>query len=609
MKGFVQIVRLLRNYKPQVAGNIFFNVLATLFSLFSLAAVAPFLTILFSSNDITLASPTPEFGVSSDQFLAWANYKLGAFILEYGPAQALLYFCIFIVVVFILKNITRYMTTYYMAPIRIGVIRDVREAMHRKILALHPGYYTEERKGDIVARVTADVNEIETSIISSLEMVFRDPIMIIAYLATMVFMSWQLTLFVLVLLPISGVLISIIGRKLKGASRLGQSKLGEVLSVFDESLGGLRIIQAFNAEEATHKRFKETNDDYYQLMVRLFRRQYLGSPLSEVLSSITLAILIFYGGHLVLDAGRNGFTGEFFITFIVIFSQIITPAKSFSQSYFKIQKGLASVERVNEVLDAEEKIAEPEDPISIDGFRSELRFEGVSFRYGNTKVLSGIDLRVAKGQTVALVGPSGGGKTTLANLLPRFYDVNEGQITIDGVDIRRIPLHELRSLFGIVTQEPILFNDTVANNIRLSKPGATAHEVEEAARVANAYDFIVGLEKGFDTNVGDSGSKLSGGQRQRVSIARAVLRNPPFLILDEATSALDTESERLVQEAISELMKNRTSLVIAHRLSTIQNADLIVVLDGGKIVERGSHEDLLGKAGIYKKLHDLQKFK
>jgi subfamily B ATP-binding cassette protein MsbA len=500
------------------------------------------------------------------------------------------------------------MTLFFMAPIRIGVMRDVRESMHRKVLSLHLGYYSEERKGDIISRVTSDVNEIETSIISSMEMVFRDPILIIAYLSTMFFLSWKLTIFVFILLPISGVIISIIGRKLKGASRLGQSKLGEVLSVFEETLGGLRVIQAFNAQSATHKRFTRSNDDYFSLMVKLFRKQYLGSPLTEILSAITLAILIFYGGHLVLDAGENGFTGEFFITFIVIFSQLIAPAKSFSQAYFKIQKGLASVERVNEVLDAEEKIRDHENPQAVQEFEKEIRFENVHFRYGDKEVLNGINLRIEKGQTVALVGPSGGGKSTLANLVPRFYDVSEGSITIDGLDIRRIPLKSLRNFFGVVSQDSILFNDTIANNILLSKPDATEEELIQATKIANAYEFISKLENGFDTNVGDAGSKLSGGQKQRISIARAVLKNPPFLILDEATSALDTESERLVQDAINNLMKNRTALVIAHRLSTIRHANQIVVLEGGQIVEQGSHEELLDRKGTYYKLHEMQTF-
>ena len=608
MKGFVQILKLLKNYKAEVAGNLVFNILATIFSLFSLAAVAPFLTILFNSDDIDLPPEVPEFGYTSSEFLRWANYQFSAFIAEYGAQQALVYFCIFIVVIFILKNVTRYMTLYFIAPIRIGVIRDIRESMHRKVLMLHLAFYSEERKGDIISKVTSDVNEIENSIISSMEMVFRDPILIVAYLASMIFMSWKLTIFVLILLPISGVLISIIGRKLKGASRKGQSKLGEVLSVFEESLGGLRIIQAFNAQSATHRRFTETNDNFFRLMVKLFRKHYLGSPLTEILSAITLAILILYGGQLVLEANENGFTGEFFITFILIFSQIITPAKSFSQAYFKIQKGLASVERVNEVLDAEEKIKEPTDPISHEEFEHEVRFENVTFHYGKEKVLDGINLNIQKGETVALVGPSGGGKSTMANLVPRFYDVTGGKITIDGIDIRRIPLSQLRNFFGVVTQESILFNDTIGNNIRLSKPGASDEELIEAARIANVYEFVSKLENGFETNVGDAGNKLSGGQKQRVSIARAILKNPPFLILDEATSALDTESERLVQDAINKLMQNRTSLVIAHRLSTIRHADKIVVLEDGQIVEMGDHETLLSKNGVYKKLHDLQTF-
>lgn len=608
MKGFIQIVKLLRNYKGYVAGNVFFNLLATIFSLLSLAGVAPFLTILFSSENITLPASPPQFGYTSEAFLTWINYQFSSFIVAYGAEKSLIYFCVAIVIIFFCKNVTRYMTLYYISPIRIGVIRDIREAMHAKILRLHLGYYSEERKGDIISRATSDVNEIETSIISSLEMVFRDPILIFTYLFTMVFMSWELSLFVLIILPITGYLISIIGRSLKGASQRGQSKLGEVISVFEESLGGLRIIQAFNAQNDTHHRFSTTNNVYYKLMVRLYRKQYLGSPLTEILSSITLAILIYYGGLLVLGQENAGFTGEYFITYLLIFSQLITPAKSFSQAYFKIQKGLASVERVNAVLDAEEKITDPKDPIAKTEFEEALCFNDIHFRYGTAEVLSGVTLRIEKGEKVALVGPSGGGKSTLANLVPRFYDVTAGSITIDGIDIRQISLTNLRNMFGVVTQESILFNDTIANNIRMSRPSATDDEVVEAAKIANAYSFISEFEKGFNTNVGDSGDKLSGGQKQRISIARAVLKNPPFLILDEATSALDTESERLVQDALNKLMENRTSLVIAHRLSTIQHADKIVVLEKGTISEMGNHHELLEMNGTYRKLNDLQIF-
>jgi subfamily B ATP-binding cassette protein MsbA len=547
--------------------------------------------------------------LSSSAFLQWVNYQVGAFIVLHGTQQALVYFCGFIVVIFTLKNLARYFTLYFLAPIRTGVVRDLREAMHARILALHLGYFSNERRGDLISRTSADVNEVETSIISSLEIVFRDPLLIIAYLGTMFFMSWKLTLFVLVLLPGSGVFISIIGRKLKGASKKGQGKLGEVMSAFDESLSGLRIIQAFNAQDLVHGRFREINNAYQRLMVRLFRKQYLGSPLTEILSAITLAILVYYGGMLVLQEQEGGFTGEFFITFIVIFSQLIAPAKSFSEAYFKIQKGIASVERINEVVQAEVRIQSAPDALPVSTFGESLHFEGVGFAYGSNRVLSDIHLTIRKGSRVALVGPSGGGKSTLANLVPRFYDVTEGRITLDGTDLRRLNLKDLRNLFGIVSQESILFNDSVANNIRLSRPQATDDEVEQAARIANAWEFIAALPKGMHTHVGDGGNKLSGGQKQRISIARAVLKNPAFLILDEATSALDTESERLVQDALNRLMEGRTSLVIAHRLSTIQHADVIVVLEAGRITEMGTHDELLEKGGTYRKLYDLQSFR
>lgn len=608
MKGIFQILVLLKKYKGYVAANISFNVLSTLFSLFSLTAVVPFLKVLFSPNVSNLPDEAPEFAFNSEAALTYIDYIIKLQIAEYGANKTLFYFCFILVGIFIMKNITRYLTLYFIAPVRIGVIRDIREAMHAKVLRLHLGYYSEERKGDIISRATADVNQIENSIISSLEMIFRDPILILTYLATMIFMSWELTIFVIILLPVSGYFISLIGKSLKGASKKGQSKLGEVLSIFEESLGGLRIIQAFNAQFSTHDRFKKSNDNFYQLMVRLFRKEYLGSPITEILSVITLAVLIYFGGQLVLSNENSGFTGEFFIAFLLIFSQLITPAKSFSQAYFKIQRGLASLDRVNDVLDAEEKIKEPENPVELTEFRDKLVFDDIHFSYGEKEVISGITLEIARGEKVALVGQSGGGKSTLANLVPRFHDVTKGEIRIDGVNVKDISLNTLRGLFGVVAQESILFNDTVANNIRLSKFEATDEEVIEAAKIANAYDFIMGLEKGFETNVGDGGGKLSGGQKQRISIARAVLKNPSFLVLDEATSALDTESERLVQDAINKLMQNRTSLVIAHRLSTIQHADKIVVLENGKIVEMGKHLELMEKGGTYKRLHDLQSF-
>lgn len=608
MKSFFQILKLIKNYPLNIAGNLFFNILATIFSLFSLAAVAPFLSILFNNDVIELPAEAPEFYLSSDQFLLWADYHIKYFISTNGPQQALVYFCLFVVVIFTLKNIARYFSLYNLVPIRVGVVRDIRESIHNKILALPLGYYSNERKGDILSRSTADVSEIEVSIISSLEMLFRDPILIITYLATMIIMSWELTIFVLILLPVSGVFIGIIGKTLRSASHRGQSKLGEVLSSLEETLGGLRIIKAFNAEGEKHQQFQLVNNGYYKLMVRLLKRQHLSGPLTEILSAITLAIVIYFGGLLVLSAANDGFTGEFFITFILIFSQLIAPAKSFSEAYAKVQKGIASVERVNEIMNAKETISDPEKPRPLKSFEEKIEFRDVEFKYGNTPVLQNINLIIEKGKKIALVGASGGGKSSLANLPPRFYDVSAGALYLDGNDVRDYRVKDLRNLMGIVSQDSILFNDSIANNIRLGYPNASLEEVKAAARIANAHDFIMGFENGYETNVGDAGSKLSGGQKQRVSIARAVLKNPPILILDEATSALDTESEKLVQDALEKLMENRTSIVIAHRLSTIQHADEIVVLEKGKIVERGNHQELLSKGGTYRNLYDLQSF-
>lgn len=608
MGGFSDIVKLLKPYKGYILLNVMFNVLTILLSLFSFASVAPFLQILFNSDEATKPVNPPELAFSSDAVLNWITYKVNVFIVDLGPGTTLLYFSGFIVVIFLLKNVMRYFALYNLAPVRMGVIRDLRQRVHEKILRLPLGYFSEERKGDIISRMTNDANEIEVSIISSLEMIFRDPITIIVYLGTMVFMSWKVTIFVLILLPVSGYLIGLIGKQLRGASHRGQSKLGEVLSLMEESLSGIRIIKAFNAEKQKNESFRERNETYFQVMTGLFRRQHLSSPLTETLSAIVMAVVIWYGGSVVLDTEQSGFTGAFFITFIVIFSQLIPPSKALSEAYYKSQKGMASVERINAILNADERIKEPDSPRELTGFEDSLEFKDVVFRYGEKDVLKGINLTIKKGQTVALVGPSGGGKSTLANLVPRFYDPVSGTISIDGIPLNECRTRDIRDLMGIVSQESILFNDSVENNIKLSNPNASDEEVERAAKIANAHDFITGLEQGYKTNVGDMGGKLSGGQKQRLSIARAVLKNPPILILDEATSALDTESEKLVQDALNKLMKNRTSLVIAHRLSTIQHADKIVVLEEGNIVEYGTHQELIELKGVYKRLCDLQSF-
>ena len=548
--------------------------------------------------------------ISAKSLLNNFNYYLGNYIVEHGQLKALMLISMLVVIMFFLKNLTRYLAMYFLVPIRNGVVRDIRRDVYHKILSLPIGYFTDERKGDMMARMTSDVQEVEWGIMNSLEAAFREPLNIIVFLITMFTMSSELTTFVLVLLPIAGLIIGRIGKSLKKKSVQAQEKMGELLSNIEETLGGLRIIHAFTAEKSASKKFGGLNNQHYGLMNKIGRRRDLASPVSEFLGTVVMTVVMYFGGLLVLGSETKLEPSEF-IAFIAIFSQVITPAKSLTTAWYNIQKGLASSERIYKILDAEVLVKDPEHPSEAKPFSDKIHFDGISFSYikeDGKSVLKNISLEIPKGKTVALVGQSGSGKTTLADMLPRYYDVDSGKITIDGVNIKDMRVSDLRGLMGIVTQESILFNDTVFNNIAFGMENATEEEVIAAAKIANANDFISAMSDGYQTSIGDRGSKLSGGQRQRLSIARAVLKNPPILILDEATSALDTESERLVQEALINLMKQRTTLVIAHRLSTIVHADEIIVMQSGEIVERGTHQELLNKNGYYKRLFDLQTF-
>lgn len=603
MKRFFKVFRFIYPYKWQAVANVVTNLLGTIFGLFSLLMVIPFLKVLFSNQPVI--ETKPELALNVDSITQYFNYLISNVVKDHGQARALLLIILLVIITSFLKNLFTYLALWYLAPIRNGVVKDIRNALFSKIMVLPLGYFSDEKKGDIISKMTNDVNEIEVSIIRSLEMFFRDPITIIIYLVSLIIISPGLTLFVLVLLPFAGGIIGRIGKNLRKSSFKGQKKMGNLLSIIEETLGGLRIIKAFNAEEKVKKRFESSNEFYSKIMIKMWRRRDLATPLSEFLGTIVIALVLWYGGKLVLS-GSSNLSGETLLGYVACFYMIINPVKSFSNAYFNIIKGLASADRIDSILSAENTIKNKVDAKPIKNFDSSIEYRNVSFKYLDDYVLKNINLKIEKGKTIALVGQSGSGKSTFVDLLPRFYDVEEGEILIDGVNIKEYTLESLRGLMGNVNQESILFNDTFYNNIAFSVENTSEDNVINAAKIANAHDFIEATTSGYFSNIGDRGSKLSGGQRQRVSIARAILKNPPIMILDEATSALDTESEKLVQEAIENLMKHRTSLVIAHRLSTVRNADLICVLHEGEIVERGKHEELIELNGIYTKLYNLQ---
>jgi ATP-binding cassette, subfamily B, bacterial MsbA len=599
VRNFIDILRYLVPYKSRIALNLFYNLLNAAFSVVSFSAIIPFIKILFDSVD-----PEKEQTELSNGFLNDVNSFFEGYILDNGPKHALLVFCIIIVILFLVRNVFRYLAQVEMAFLRNVVVRDIRANLFFKLMRLPMSYYTAERKGNIYSRFTNDVNEVEWSVMGALEAMFRQPVMIVLYLISLLFISWQLTLFVLIVLPVSGLIIGRIGKSLKRTAKKGQTEMGKVVAFLEESVSGIRIIKGFTAERSFEERFTSRNDRHFRLMVRLFRKQYLASPLSESLSAVAIALILWFGGGLVLE-GRM-LNGEFFIAYIVIFSQMISPAKTLTEAFSRVQRGISASERIEEVLGEDEKILEIDNPKKVDDFKELIEFNAVNFKYESVSVLKNVNLKIAKGDSIALVGPSGGGKSTLVDLLPRFYEVVDGSISIDGVNINDYKVEDLRNLFGIVSQQSILFNDSVKNNLLIGNPEASEEQIIDALHAANAHGFVMSLPEGMDTNIGEGGSKLSGGQKQRISIARAILKNPPIMILDEATSALDTESERLVQSALEKLLEGRTSFVIAHRLSTVQNASRIMVIEQGEIVQSGTHQELITEAGLYKRLVELQ---
>lgn len=607
MRDFIVILkRFIPPYKFRLTRSIIFNLLHAIFGAIAIGMLSPILGILFGiSPEVT---EKVDFAFEAKAIKELFAYYITYVKVTYGASSTLIFIGIFAVLATALKTGFAYLAAYETIYIRNGVVRDIRKQIYNKILSLPLPFFSKEKKGDIISRMTGDVQEVEGSIMSSLDMFFQSPILILVYLSAMLMMSWELTLFVLILLPIMGGLIGRVGKNLKRHSRDGQNKMGELLSLMEETLSGLRIIKAFNAEKKVKEKFSGENESYRRIQNRLMRRRSLAHPMSEFLGTIVIVIVLWFGGTLILNHTGSLSASEF-IAYIALFYSIINPAKNLTNAFYSIQKGLAAMERIDDVLKAESTIKEPEQPATIHEFEQVIQYKGVDFSYNDSKrVLKNINIAIPKGKMVALVGQSGSGKSTFVDLLPRFYDVQNGTITIDGIDIRDMSFYDLRELMGNVNQDPILFNDTIYNNIAFGVENATPEQVEAAAKIANAHEFIVHAEQGYETIIGDRGGKLSGGQRQRLSIARAVLKNPPIMILDEATSALDTESEKLVQDALDNLMKNRTSIVIAHRLSTIKNADLICVFHEGEIAETGTHEELLKLNGIYTKLYNMQNF-
>jgi len=603
MKGIARLFRYLRPYSWNISGFFLLTIFSIAFSIVSLTMAIPFLQILF--DRVTPPAVRPEFSLRIDTLMDILYYNMGQTMSSYSKTTMLGLICGGVIVLFFLKNMTSYLGLHMLAPMRTGVIYELRKRMYHKITSLPLSYFTNQRKGDVLTRMSSDVVEIEWSIMNSIISSLRDPLLIIGYLVVMFVFSPQLSLFALVLLPVSALIIGRVGRSLKKASFSGQKILSDLMVIIEETLGGIRIVKAFHAEDQLRRKFDDQNDKFKKLGNSVFRKRSMSSPMSEFLGSIVIATVMWFGGNIVLTKQLDP---EVFITYIAMFSQIISPAKAFSASWYNLQKGLASLDRIEEILSTEVKLTEKDDPIRKLSFEHSIELRNVHFHYVQTPVLEDVNLVIPKGKTIALVGQSGAGKSTLADLIPRFYDVVSGEIRIDDTNVKDIKVEDMRNLMGIVPQQPILFNDTIAANIAFGDPAPNRERIHEAARMANAYDFVMEMEDGFDSNVGEQGTKLSGGQRQRIAIARALYKNPPILILDEATSSLDTESEKLVQDAINRLMQNRTSLVIAHRLSTIQHADEIIVLEKGKIAERGKHAELVQKDGIYRRLYELNTF-